>query len=136
MSIVAAGVHHAGHGGAVLEVVRLLDGQRIHIGAQCHDWPARPDVRNDPRLADACANCPAKLAQTRARIWEMPISYSGRTYAEGKKIGWKDGIAAFWHIFKFNFLGSRAPLYTPALALPDAAVHERVASGAPSGVSR
>ena len=78
----------------------------------------------------------AKLAQTRARIWEMPISYSGRTYAEGKKIGWKDGIAAFWHIFKFNFLGSRAPLYTPALALPDAAVHERVASGAPSGLSR
>jgi glycosyltransferase involved in cell wall biosynthesis len=54
----------------------------------------------------------AKLAQTRARIWEMPISYSGRTYAEGKKIGWKDGIAAFWHIFKFNFLGERAPVYT------------------------
>ena len=44
----------------------------------------------------------ARLAQARARIWELPISYSGRTYEEGKKIGWKDGIAAFWHIFKFN----------------------------------
>ena len=44
----------------------------------------------------------ARLAQARARIWELPISYSGRTYAEGKKIGWKDGVAAFWHIFRFN----------------------------------
>jgi glycosyltransferase involved in cell wall biosynthesis len=44
----------------------------------------------------------ARLAQADARIWEVPISYSGRTYAEGKKIGWKDGIAAFWHIVRFN----------------------------------
>ncbi len=44
----------------------------------------------------------ARLAQAHARIWELPISYSGRTYEEGKKIGWKDGVAAFWHIFKFN----------------------------------
>jgi glycosyltransferase involved in cell wall biosynthesis len=44
----------------------------------------------------------ARLAHSGARIFEVPISYSGRTYAEGKKIGWKDGIAAFWHITKFN----------------------------------
>ncbi|HXT15914.1 MAG TPA: glycosyltransferase family 2 protein [Gemmatimonadaceae bacterium] len=44
----------------------------------------------------------ARLAHAGARIFEVPISYSGRTYAEGKKIGWKDGIAAFWHITKFN----------------------------------
>jgi glycosyltransferase involved in cell wall biosynthesis len=44
----------------------------------------------------------ARLAQARARIFEVPISYSGRTYAEGKKIGWKDGVAAFWHIVRFN----------------------------------
>ena len=44
----------------------------------------------------------ARLAQANARIYEVPISYSGRTYAEGKKIGWKDGVAAFWHIFKYN----------------------------------
>jgi glycosyltransferase involved in cell wall biosynthesis len=44
----------------------------------------------------------ARLAQARARIWELPISYNGRTYEEGKKIGWKDGVAAFWHIFRFN----------------------------------
>ena len=47
----------------------------------------------------------ARLARSGARIYEVPISYSGRTYAEGKKIGWKDGVAAFWHITKFNFFG-------------------------------
>lgn len=44
----------------------------------------------------------ARLAGANARIYEVPIGYSGRTYAEGKKIGWKDGIAAFWHITRFN----------------------------------
>jgi len=44
----------------------------------------------------------ARLARADARIFEVPISYSGRTYAEGKKIGWKDGLAAIWHIVKFN----------------------------------
>jgi glycosyltransferase involved in cell wall biosynthesis len=47
----------------------------------------------------------ARLARANARIFEVPISYSGRTYAEGKKINWRDGVAAFWHILKFN-LGS------------------------------
>jgi len=44
----------------------------------------------------------ARLAQAGARIYEVPITYSGRTYAEGKKIGWKDGLAALWHIARFN----------------------------------
>jgi glycosyltransferase involved in cell wall biosynthesis len=47
----------------------------------------------------------ARLARAGARIFEVPISYTGRTYAEGKKINWKDGVAAFWHILKYN-LGS------------------------------
>jgi glycosyltransferase involved in cell wall biosynthesis len=44
----------------------------------------------------------ARLSQAGARIWELPISYSGRTYAEGKKITWKDGVAAFFHIVRYN----------------------------------
>ena len=44
----------------------------------------------------------ARLAQAGARIWEVPISYSGRTYAEGKKIGWRDGVAAIGHIVRYN----------------------------------
>jgi glycosyltransferase involved in cell wall biosynthesis len=51
----------------------------------------------------------ARLAQAKARIWELPISYSGRTYEEGKKIGWKDGVAAFWHIIRFNMFPPRNP---------------------------
>ncbi len=46
----------------------------------------------------------ARLAQARARIWEVPISYSGRTYEEGKKIGWRDGVAAVFHIIRFNLI--------------------------------
>jgi len=46
----------------------------------------------------------ARLAQAQARIYEMQITYSGRTYAEGKKIGWKDGVAAIWHILRFNLV--------------------------------
>ncbi|MFQ5550168.1 MAG: glycosyltransferase family 2 protein, partial [Gemmatimonadales bacterium] len=46
----------------------------------------------------------ARLAQANARMWEIPISYSGRTYAEGKKIDWRDGMAALWHIIRFNLL--------------------------------
>src|ERR1700722_7003268 len=42
-----------------------------------------------------------KLAKRGARIFEVPINYSGRTYAEGKKIGWKDGVRALWAILKY-----------------------------------
>ncbi len=45
----------------------------------------------------------AKLARANLRIYEVGISYSGRTYAEGKKIGWRDGIRALWCIWKYNF---------------------------------
>jgi glycosyltransferase involved in cell wall biosynthesis len=62
----------------------------------------------------------ARLAQARARIYEVPISYYGRTYDEGKKIGWRDGIAAFWHILRANVLAPRVPRYTPAGAGHDA----------------
>jgi glycosyltransferase involved in cell wall biosynthesis len=58
----------------------------------------------------------ARLAQARARIYEVPISYSGRTYAEGKKIRWTDGVAAFWHIVKFNLFSAKAPVYQSPVA--------------------
>jgi len=45
----------------------------------------------------------AKFAKLRCRIYEVPISYSGRTYEEGKKITWRDGLAALFHIIRFRF---------------------------------
>ncbi len=50
----------------------------------------------------------ARLGHSGARIYEVPISYHGRTYAEGKNIGWKDGVEALWLIFKFRFLDNKA----------------------------
>ncbi len=44
-----------------------------------------------------------KLSKMKCRIYEVPISYSGRDYSEGKKIGWKDGVAAIFHIFRYKF---------------------------------
>lgn len=44
----------------------------------------------------------AKVAKGGFRIYETSVSYAGRTYEEGKKINWKDGIAAFWHILRYN----------------------------------
>ena len=46
----------------------------------------------------------AKLARLRCRVYEVGISYSGRTYEEGKKITWRDGVRALWCIFKYNLL--------------------------------
>lgn len=46
----------------------------------------------------------AKAARLGVPIYEVPISYYGRTYEEGKKIGWKDGVSAIWCIFKYNIL--------------------------------
>lgn len=44
----------------------------------------------------------ARLAQANARIFEVPVAYSGRTYLEGKKITWRDGAAALFHILRYN----------------------------------
>jgi glycosyltransferase involved in cell wall biosynthesis len=73
----------------------------------------------------------ARLAQARARVWEIGISYSGRTYAEGKKIGWRDGVAALWHIVRFNLV---APVAQPSVqgilptVAPERSVRREVSS--------
>jgi DNA-directed RNA polymerase subunit E'/Rpb7 len=46
----------------------------------------------------------AKVARGRWRIYEVPISYYGRSYEEGKKITWRDGVRAIWCIFKYRFV--------------------------------
>ncbi len=46
----------------------------------------------------------AKVAKLGCRVFEVPISYYGRTYEEGKKIGMKDGLAALWFILRFNLI--------------------------------
>ena len=66
-----------------------------------------------------------KIAKRNLRVYEVGISYWGRTYEEGKKIGWKDGVRAFWCLLKYSWRDARekkAP-YTA-----DAAIKERARS--------
>ncbi len=58
----------------------------------------------------------ARLSQMRARVYEVPISYHGRTYEEGKKITWRDGIAALFHILRARLTSRRQPRLDVALA--------------------
>jgi glycosyltransferase involved in cell wall biosynthesis len=51
----------------------------------------------------------ARIAARKCRVYEVGISYSGRTYEEGKKIGWKDGLRTLWCIVKFNLLDQKEP---------------------------
>ncbi|MEO8572923.1 MAG: glycosyltransferase family 2 protein [Pyrinomonadaceae bacterium] len=48
----------------------------------------------------------AKIAKLKCVVYEVPISYYGRTYDEGKKIGMRDGVAAFWYVIKYNLFCS------------------------------
>lgn len=66
----------------------------------------------------------AKVAKLGAAIYEVPISYRGRTYEQGKKIGLKDGIAALWYIFRFNVLCDLRSSYR---TLPEAGSEQRTA---------
>lgn len=54
----------------------------------------------------------AKIAKLKCSVYEVPISYYGRTYEEGKKVGFKDGVAALWYIIKFNILVGLENSYT------------------------
>jgi glycosyltransferase involved in cell wall biosynthesis len=54
----------------------------------------------------------AKLAKSRMlRIWEVPISYNPRKYNEGKKITWRDGVSALFHIIKYNIFSKKDEFY-------------------------
>ena len=57
----------------------------------------------------------AKVARLKIRVMEVPISYFPRNYLEGKKINWKDGVAAIWHIFNFNFRTNWSKAFRPTL---------------------
>ena len=57
----------------------------------------------------------AKVARLKVRVLEFPISYFPRNYLEGKKITWKDGLAALWHIVYFNLLAPKREFFKPTL---------------------
>lgn len=60
-----------------------------------------------------------KVARRKLRIYEVGISYWGRTYEEGKKIGWKDGVRALYCLLKYSFKPSRAEVAPAPVSSPD-----------------
>ncbi|MDP4001778.1 MAG: glycosyltransferase family 2 protein [bacterium] len=52
-------------------------------------------------------NLTAQVARHGLRVYEVGVSYDGRTYEEGKKITWRDGLAAVWHVIRFNLFSGR-----------------------------
>jgi glycosyltransferase involved in cell wall biosynthesis len=60
-----------------------------------------------------------KIAKRRLRIYEVGISYSGRTYEEGKKIGWRDGLHALWCLAKYTLKESRDGLIVPVARIEE-----------------
>jgi glycosyltransferase involved in cell wall biosynthesis len=61
----------------------------------------------------------AKVAKLKCAIYEVPISYYGRTYEQGKKIGLRDGLEAIWFIFRFNALCSLRSSFRQVISLPE-----------------
>jgi glycosyltransferase involved in cell wall biosynthesis len=99
----------------------------------CYKMVRRDLLRSLPLSANRFGIEPeltARLAQAGARIYELPISYHGRSYAEGKKIGWRDGVSAIWHILRSNILSARIPRWTPPV---DAAWDDPKRVGAGTG---
>jgi glycosyltransferase involved in cell wall biosynthesis len=78
--------------------VNLTDMETCYKAVRTDLLKSIPIVSNDFRLEPELT---IKLAKREARIFEVPISYSGRTYQEGKKINWRDGFKALWAIVRF-----------------------------------
>jgi hypothetical protein len=84
----------------------LLTGVAIHDVTACYkvfrrDLLLRLHLHSDRFSVET--EMTVKLAKLGVRIYEVPIVYHGRTYAEGKKINWKDGVFAVWDLLKYRF---------------------------------
>lgn len=85
----------------------LLSGLKLSDMETCYKFFNRDILKNLILESDRFGFEPevtAKVARLSVRVSEVPISYRPRTYGEGKKITWRDGIAALWHIVRFNLL--------------------------------
>jgi len=84
----------------------LLYGAKITDEATCYKVFKTEVIRNMKLRCERFEFCPevtAKLCKMGYRIHEVPISYMGRTFLEGKKIGWKDGIEAIYTLIRYRF---------------------------------
>ncbi len=76
----------------------------MEVGYKAFRTPVLKQLRLRANRFDIEPELVIKSAKLGVRIYEVPISYHGRTYAEGKKITWRDGLVALWKIFVYRFL--------------------------------
>jgi glycosyltransferase involved in cell wall biosynthesis len=111
---VPRGLHRLGNA-ALTRFSNRMSGLRLTDMETCHKVMRADLMKALPLTCDRFGIEPelaARLAQAGARVEEIPVSYVPRSYAEGKKISWRDGLAAFWHILRVNL---RRPVHVTAL---------------------
>ncbi|MEK7690245.1 MAG: glycosyltransferase family 2 protein, partial [Bdellovibrionota bacterium] len=82
-----------------------LTGMKLHDMETCYKLMRSPLLKSmnlTSRRFELEVEITANLAKAGAQVIELPISYTARTRAEGKKITWRDGVAALWYVLKFN----------------------------------
>jgi glycosyltransferase involved in cell wall biosynthesis len=89
----------------ICNILTDLNLSDMEVGYKAFRTPILKQLRLRANRFDIEPELVIKSAELGVRIYEVPISYHGRTYAEGKKIGWRDGIAALWRMLVFRFLG-------------------------------
>lgn len=103
------GIHHLANR-MLTCLSNLCSGLRLTDMETCYKF-FRADVIQNVRLESRRygfePEVTAKIAHLRVRLVELPISYTPRGRGDGKKIGWRDGVAAIWHILYFNLLARR-----------------------------
>lgn len=90
----------------------LCSGLDVHDMETCYKAFRGDFLRGLPLRAERFGFEPeitARVAQSGLRVAEVAVSYRGRSYGEGKKITWRDGVAALWHIVRFNLLSRSIP---------------------------
>lgn len=116
----ATQVHRTFHylGNRVLTMVsNLCSGLYLSDMETCYKFFKREIIQNvilESRYFGFEPEITAKIARLKCRVMELPISYFPRNYLEGKKITWKDGVAAFWHIMNFNLIKDKN-IYRPGM---------------------
>jgi glycosyltransferase involved in cell wall biosynthesis len=89
----------------ICNVLTDLNLHDMEVGYKVFRTPVLKQLRLRANRFDIEPELVIKSARLGARIYEVPISYHGRTYAEGKKIDWRDGVVALWRMLAFRFRG-------------------------------
>ena len=89
----------------ICNVLTDLNLSDMEVGYKAFRTPVLKRLRLRANRFDIEPELTIKSAKLGVRIYEVPISYHGRTYAEGKKIGWRDGVTALWRMVVFRFVG-------------------------------